>query len=435
MRSLGLGRYASSIGAAAALLAGCGGSQPPIGASSAMTHALGVAPARTVHRMSASSYQVLYSFHEGQLHGRYPESALTYVNGTLYGTTYGGGNGCAGGCGTVYRVSTTGTEKVLYSFHGGSSDGANPAGNLIDVNGTLYGTTEYGGGGCPDLGCGTVYRISTTGTETMLHSFADSSSDDGYAPLAGLIDVNGTLYGTTKYGGANCESFLGCGTVYSISTSGSEKVLFSFGGSPDGAWPISGLINVKGTLYGTTFTGGSSGHGTVYRITTTGTEKVLHSFSNSPDGASPTAGLIDVNGTLYGTTKTGGGTPCGTSFYLGCGVVYSITTTGKEKVLHSFVPASDGPYYPLGGLVEVRGTMYGTTEAGGQCGDSCGVVYSVTTAGYLTTLHYFLGGSDGENPDTAMIDVNGTLYGTTPSGGSLKCDHHRGCGTVFALTP
>ncbi|HVR46123.1 MAG TPA: hypothetical protein VMT95_05755, partial [Candidatus Binatia bacterium] len=117
MRSLGLGRYASSIGAAAALLAGCGGSQPPIGASSAMTHALGVAPARTVHRMSASSYQVLYSFHEGQLHGRYPESALTYVNGTLYGTTYGGGNGCAGGCGTVYRVSTTGTEKVLYSFH------------------------------------------------------------------------------------------------------------------------------------------------------------------------------------------------------------------------------------------------------------------------------------------------------------------------------
>ncbi|HVR48086.1 MAG TPA: choice-of-anchor tandem repeat GloVer-containing protein, partial [Candidatus Binatia bacterium] len=331
-----------------------------------------------------------------------------------------------GGCGTVYRVSTTGTEKVLYSFHGGSSDGANPAGNLIDVNGTLYGTTANGGGGC-GIGCGTVYSISTTGTETMLHSF--DHKYDGQQPYAGLLDVNGTLYGTTKWGGSS-----GNGTVYSISTSGSEKVLFSFGRNHDGAFPVSGLINVKGTLYGTTYTGGSSGYGTVYSITTTGTEKVLHSFSSAPDGAMPTAGLIDVSGTLYGTTPAGGDAICYEVGQIACGVVYSITTSGREKVLHTFTPASDGPRYPYAGLVNVRGIMYGTTEAGGQC-DSCGVVYSVTTAGYLTTLHYFLGGSGGASPNSNMIDVNGTLYGTTPSGGSLKCDHHQGCGTAFALTP
>jgi uncharacterized repeat protein (TIGR03803 family) len=440
MKDSKLGRYALFGCVAAALLPGCGGSQPPIGVPGALPHAAGAAPARTGHRWSASSYQVLYSFHEGQFHGRYPESALTYVNGALYGTTSGGGNGCPGGCGTVYRMSPSGTEKVLYSFHGGSSDGANPVATLIDVNGTLYGTTEYGGGGCPDLGCGTVYSISTTGTETMLHSFADRSSDDGYSPLAGLIDVNGTLYGTTKYGGANCEGFLGCGTVYSISTSGSEKVIFSFGGSPDGAWPVSGLINVKGILYGTTSVGGSSGDGTVYSITPTGTEKVLHSFGGSPDGAMPGSGLVDVRGTLYGTTSSGGNALC-YEVSSTCGIVYSITTTGKEKVFYTFGPASDygGGAAPSAGLVYLNGVLYGTAPVGGNgygCYNiGCGVVYSLTMTAQETVLHVFNGGSDGARPDSAMIDVNGTLYGTTPSGGSLKCDHHHGCGTVFSLSP
>ena len=444
MKQLHFEQRAACISIAAALLAGCGGSQPPIAAPGVTTQTSAIAPARTgVHRTKTSSYRVVYSFrytHEG---GR-PTGSLIDVNGTLYGTTlFGGGGACSifggTGCGTVYRLDpTSGSKKTLYSFRGGSSDGAYPVGGLIDVNGTLYGTTTYGGGGCGNYGCGTVYSISTTGTETMLHSFDDAS--DGQWPFASLIDVNGTIYGTTELGGqGSCD----CGTVYSISTSGSEKILYSFGAKPDAQYPAAGLIDVKGTLYGTTLVGGASGFGTVYSITTTATEKVLHSFGNSPDGARPTAGLIDVNGTLYGTTTTGGTTGCGESPYSGCGVVYRISTSGKEKVVYSFVPTNDGPNDPAVGLTDVDGILYGTAEAGGNddgCSDQgCGIVFSVTTAGTEKALHLFVGGSDGAYPDAALIDVNGTLFGSTSNGGAPNCKFYAsgdlGCGTVFALTP
>lgn len=155
-------------------------------------------------------------------------------------------------------MSLNGKEKVLYTFSG-SSDGALPEGGLIDVHGTLYGTTEYGGGltgRCKSvygLGCGTVYAITPQGKEKILHSFQGGS--DGARPLAGLIDVNGTLYGTTSWGGGKgCHSKPGgCGTVFSISTSGVEKVMHAFRGGSDGAHPGPGsLIHVNGTLYGTT---------------------------------------------------------------------------------------------------------------------------------------------------------------------------------------
>ncbi len=322
MKRLTLSRHALTVGAISALLGGCvfrpNDVQPPTGASANAA----------AHRATSQSYRVVHKFGNARHNGRNPVGGLLDVNGMLYGTTqFGGGGACGyvGGCGTVYRLDpATGVKKVLYAFRGGSSDGVYPVGGLIDRNGTLYGATTYGGGGCGNYGCGTVYSISLTGTETMLHTFDDKS--DAFNPFSGLVDVNGTLYGTTLYNSASGGCFV-CGAVYSITTSGSEKVLYAFAGGNDGAGPEAPLINVKGTLYGTTFGGGKSGVGTVYTITTTGTEKVLYSFDNSPDGAEPTAGLIDVNGTLYGTTTTGGTTGCVNT---GCGVVYSITTTGKE---------------------------------------------------------------------------------------------------------
>lgn len=436
-----LTRFALALGAAA-LVTGCGGSQPPIGAPGAIPQTLGSAPARAgVHRTTTYSYRVVHSFRH-QPNGAHPGGSLLDVHGTLYGTTRLGGRGTChiyyggSGCGTVYRLDpTSGSKKVLYSFRGGSSDGANPVGSLIDVNGTLYGATAHGGGGCgSNDGCGTVFSISTTGTETMLHSFDNAS--DGRYPHGGLIDVNGTLYGTTA-GGGNC-----CGTVYSISTSGSEKIVYNFAGHSDGAGPQGGLIDVNGTLYGTTVGGGSSADGTVYSITTTGTEKVLHSFGGSPDGAMPSSGLVDVKGTLYGTTPSGGYASCYEVEYT-CGIVYSITTTGNEKVLYSFSPSNDygGGAEPLAGLINVNGVLYGTAPVGGNgyCHIfGCGVVYSLTTTAQETVLHVFNGGSDGAQPDSALIDVNGTLYGTTPNGGGSGCGPyrpHEGCGIVFALTP
>lgn len=183
------------------------------------------------------------------------------VHGTLYGgTTFGGGSS---GYGTVYRISTSGSEKVLHSFGGG--DGANPMGNLFDVNGTLYGTTSAAGG---VHSRGTVYSISTTGVEKVLYDFRTAhGGHDGETPYAGLIDVKGTLYGTTDQGGGAPLY----GVVYSVSTAGAETVLHRFGNGPDGAHPWAGLVNVKGTLYGTTLEGGSGcsggGCGTVFALT------------------------------------------------------------------------------------------------------------------------------------------------------------------------
>jgi uncharacterized repeat protein (TIGR03803 family) len=193
-----------------------------------------------------------------QLTGGAPPSLgrLVDLNGTLYGTASGGGKY---GQGAVFSLSTSGGEKLLYSFKGGSKDGADPEGGLNAVKHTLYGTTARGGA----HGDGTVFSITPTGTETVLHSFTGS---DGNFPLATLLNVNGTLYGTTSSGGA-----YGYGTVFSITLSGHETVLYSFSGPPsggfDGAHPESGVIDVNGTLYGTTYLGGADGTGTVYSIT------------------------------------------------------------------------------------------------------------------------------------------------------------------------
>lgn len=455
MKTVDAIRYALSIGVVAAFAA-CGGSQLPISAPGAMPQTSTAALRRADAGPSRAAWfhQVLYAFElkpENDGSGD-PLGGLLNVNGTLYGTTYLGkgslGRKCRAGpyvsCGTVYSLSTTGEYKTLHAFHGGTRDGKLPGSGLINVNGTLYGTTESGGSGCD---CGTVYSLSTTtGAEKVLYSFTGGS--DGAKPTQGdLLYMNGTLYGTTLQGGSSgCDSAKGCGTVYSLTTSGQEKVLHSFGSGNDGAQPLWGLINVKGTMYGTTLTGGAHlcgsvvtrGCGTVYSISASGVEKVLYSFAGGADGAAPDGGLIDVKGTLYGTTVLGGTGKCGGS-QSSCGTVYSITTTGNERVLHSFQGGSDS-LNPIGPLIKIKGKLYGTTAgyvviAGlivparkGAGYNTNGTVFSVTTTGAEKVLYTFAGGADGSQPDAPLINVNGTLYSTTQNGGN-------DWGTVFALSP
>jgi uncharacterized repeat protein (TIGR03803 family) len=320
---------------------------------------------------------------------------------------------------TAERTRVPAAYGVIYSFKGPSGDGAFPASGLIHLKGTLYGTTVDGGpytSTCYRLGCGTVYAISASGNETVLHNFGGSG--DGETPAATLINVKGTLYGTTIEGGT--DSY---GTVFSITTSGAESVLYSFKGNGDGAYPYEGLIDVNGTLYGTTHAGGSecysTGCGTVFKITTSGKEKVVYSFKGgSGDGAAPEAGLTDVNGTLYGTTYEGGPNDEGT--------VFSIKTSGKEALLHSFGGYGDGAN-ARAGVIDVNGTFYGTTYDGGANDE--GTVFSIKTSGKETVLHSFPAGSgDGFSPKAALVNVKGTLYSTTDHGGV------DGFGTVFAIT-
>ncbi|MBV8344799.1 MAG: hypothetical protein JO190_07375 [Candidatus Eremiobacteraeota bacterium] len=423
-----LARYAFSIGAAAALLTACE-SQSPIGAPGTMPQPLALAA-----RTSGANYNVVYSFGVPP-DGNNPGAGLIDVGGTLYGTTTAGGvyscNRSSGNpCGTVFSITTGGSEQVLHSF-GDGSDGSLPTASLTNVAGTLYGTTSTGGlHHCPYSDyttCGTVFTITTGGTENVLHSF-DTYSHDGAEPEASLVDVKGTLYGTTAGGGAYHCGLVGmlCGTVFSITPGGTEKVLHSFGSRRDGAAPKAELLDVHGTLYGTTFYGGKRQLGTVFRISLSGSERVLHRFGKGADGSNPAAGLIKVGGLLYGTTTRGGA--------YGHGTVFSITREGAEKVLHSFGHGSDGRD-PLGSLVQVNGTLYGTTQVGGtgdKCntqGDGCGTVFSITPEGTEQVLHNFGKGTDGFYPEAALTDVDGTLYGTTWGGGT-----HR-LGTVFALKP
>jgi uncharacterized repeat protein (TIGR03803 family) len=407
-----LRRYVLCISVVAASLAACAGSQPPIGAPDTMPQDQPVVTSRAMSRhigTELSSYRLLYSFGRGS-DGQQPYASLIDVNSTLYGTTYDGGayNG-----GTVFRVSTTGTEHVLHSF-GHGHDGQQPEASLIDVNGTLYGTTYEGG----SYNAGTFFSISMNGTEHVLHNF---SNLDGVEPVASLIDVNGTLYGTSIGGGRYTY-----GTVFSIGNTGTVHVLHSFGDGHGGDFPYASLIDVDGTLYSTTYEGGAyHGHGTVFSINTTGREHTLHSFGDGHDGAYPAASLIDVKGALYGTTTSGGARSIGRG-----GTVFSINTTGTEHVLHSFGNGHDGAE-PVASLIDVKGTLYGTTFYGGAYGGSFegGTVFSISTTGTEHVLHSFGGKSDGSSPEAGLLDVNGTLYGTTTKGGTY------GDGTIFTLKP
>lgn len=240
---------------------------------------------------------------------------ITDSSGNLYGTAYAGG---AHSLGSVFEVAPDGTETTLYSFAGGS-DGADPNAALIaDASGNFYGTTN--GGGTP--GYGTVFELAPNGTETVLYSFKGGS--DGEYPFASLIlDSQGNLYGTTWSGGSG-----GDGTVFKVASGGTETVLYSFAGKSDGSSPNTSLtLDNKGNLYGTTMYGGNSsdcsgvGCGTVFKLATDGTKTILYAFAGS-DGAQPNAPLlVGKHGKFISTTYNGGNSGCGGT---GCGVIYEL---------------------------------------------------------------------------------------------------------------
>ena len=363
----------------------------------------------------AQTESLLYTFTETTT-GFHPASALVRdKKGNLYGTTSQGGNAnCGGlGCGTVFELTPNGTLTVLYTF-GGKADGATPGSGLIlDKDGNLYGTTDYGGAS----GEGTVFEIAA-GTYKVIHSFMGT---DGAVPYGGLFrDGQGNLYGTTEYGGANY------GTVFKIAPSGVVTVLYTFTGGVDGGAPIGNLVLWKNNFYGTTPDGGAFGEGTVFEVTKKGKERVLYSFTGGNDGASPFGGLIvDKEGNLYGTTIAGGSSGFEGA---GGGTLFEVSQSGTESVLYNFTGGADGGK-PLGSLVkDANGNFYGTTQSGGS--DYNGAVFKVSPTGVETVLHSFTRGSDdGASPESGVIQTGKALYGTTFYGGPNDG------GTVFKLIP
>ncbi len=387
----------------------------------------------------ATGYHVQYAFTGGS-GGEGPHAALTNYHGKFYGTVPAGG---ANGFGAVYEFDpATGVETTAYSFKGGS-DGEGPYSNLINIGGTLYGTTFTGGAS----NLGTVYAFDpATGVETVVYAFKGGA--DGAYP-GNLLNVGRTLYGTTVEGGGytsyNCDTGSSCGTVFSLNpTTGAEAVVYAFTGGSDGSNPHSNLVEIDGSLYGTGSHGGESSNcleltscGMVFSIDpTSGVETVVYAFKGQGDGSGPNS-LIEVDGMLYGTTEEGGvSTLCVDrtfNYNYGCGTIFSLDpTTGAKTELYSFRGGSDGAI-PEASLVEVSGLLYGVTGSGGR---KSGTVFSLSPMTQVeTVLHSFHGAADGRAPLTALLSWGHQLWGTTDEGGdSMNCGSD-GCGTVYSIRP
>ena len=382
----------------------------------------------------AQTFTVLYKFDD--LDGAEPQSALLRDSaGNLYGTAEYGG---ASGNGVVFEIGVS--AKVLYSF-GDVPDGARPFSSLTGGVGTTY----TGGIACASsYSCGTVYKIDN-GTDTVIYRF--QGSPDGANPNSAVIhDLAGNLFGTTVTGGdSNCDKPFGCGVVYKLDSSGNETILYTFHGAPDGDSPYGSLLmDSAGNLYGTTAYGGvvnascPIGCGTIFKLTMTSggwTKTVLHNFSAGSDGANPYAGLIrDSSGNFYGATAAGG--------TAGKGTVFRLNSSLKVTVLYSFTGGADGsePFAPL--VRDAAGNLYGTTVFGGtttsNCFLGCGTVFEIAGSSREKVLHSFTD-NEGMSPFAGLLldSTNRVLYGTASLGGNLNCNSGSGdgvgCGSVFKI--
>jgi uncharacterized repeat protein (TIGR03803 family) len=402
---------------------------------------------------AAGQFEVLHEFAGGS-DGQSPQAGLTEdQTGSLYGTTFGAETGapgkhCSKNCGNVYAILHGGGEQTIYSFDG--SDGAGPTAPLLASGGNLYGTTSFG---YRKARFGTLFKLTPDGKETVLYTFCSlGSCADGRDPIGGVaIDDSGSLYGTTFAGGvsANCSRKEGCGTVYKLSPNGDETVLYSFCAQPnctDGDGPAgSVLLDKAGNLYGTTSFGGAQGHGALWKLAANGTETAIYSFCSQPsctDGAGPshTNLIVDHAGNFYGTTAIGGGFNSGT--------VWRLAPNGTESVLYSFcqlpdgLNCKDGDFPEAGVIADAEGNLYGTTYfgglVGGSCGYSigCGTVFKLAPDGTETVLHAFCssgGCSDGSTPQSSLVLDGKHLFGNTTYGGLESCNSGIGCGTLFKV--
>jgi len=343
----------------------------------------------------------------------------------VYGTA---GNG---GCGILYKVDSSGDETVFYDFPNGRSGGCGPdTGVVRDGEGNFYGTTYAGGDeGCgAKQGCGVVFKIDTKGDETVLHAFT-GYPDDGEYPTSVILGPDGSLYGTTYVGGSSDR-----GTIFKIDNKRNETILHNFSSS-DGAEPYGKLLlDGGGNIYGTTFGGGNSGNkcdgmgcGVVFKLDPQGHEKILYNFQGEQDGGNPHAGVIEADGILYGTTYSAGSFEKDCGFTYGCGTVFALNKQGKLTVLHHFGASGDGQI-PIGGVIrDPSGTLYGTTLYGGTYG--YGTIFSLDSSGTEKILYDFCCWH-GKMPEAGVVrDSAGHLYGTAYESGI------HGYGLVWKLTP
>ncbi|HXC05310.1 MAG TPA: choice-of-anchor tandem repeat GloVer-containing protein [Bacteroidia bacterium] len=350
-------------------------------------------------------FSLMHVFNPGMTDGGNPYGSLIQArDGKLYGMTFAGGPISLG---TIIRCTTSGSES-LFALFGTNVYGYTPVGTPIKGNdGNLYGMTYLGGA----YGEGTIFQYTSSGTMKVVHTFTGSSSD-GMMPYGSLIQASdGNLYGMTLGGGTN-----NWGVIFKCSTTGNFSVLHSFtGGSADGEDPYGSLIQASdGNLYGMTQMGGYGG-GIIFQCTTGGVLTVLHAFKeDSTDGGAPYGSLIQgTDGKLYGMTQYGG--------VAGNGVIFKCSTAGNFSLLHSFRGAPGDGDRPSGDLIQAGdGNFYGMSMFGGT--SSQGVIFKCTPAGSVNILHNFSsGGNKAFSPGGSLIQASdGNLYGLAAGGTTLQ---------------
>ena len=374
---------------------------------------------------AAQTFKTLHQFDTRKSgEGAIPHGALLRdAAGNLYGTTLAGGSGD----GTVFRIDSTGKETIPFTFNLHVS-GSSPDTPLIqDQAGNLYGIVQEGGPGNGGL----VYKLSPQGEQRILHAFQLGPKNSPVIPTGGLLmDKSGNLFGTTLSGG-KCSS--GCGTVFRLDPTGKLRLLYKFTGGSDGSEPFGPLVqDAKGNLYGVARAGGNlscpdpdlpgDGCGTVFKLAKNGALTVLHTFAGGRDGSVPQGGLVmDAVGNFYGVTSVGGNHEFGTAF--------EISKDGKYTILHRFL-RKEGTS-PNGSLVlDEAGNLYGT--AAFNSGHNLGSVFQLSPDGVLTVLYRFKGVDDGGVPSAGLIrDSAGHLYGTT----TMEVSNQKIQGTAFEITP
>lgn len=363
---------------------------------------------------SVTRYQVLNSFN-GADAGAFPTGSITQLGKLLYGTASDGGKY---GFGVIFRARPDGKDNYPLHYFDGKQEGCTPLGGVTFGyrSSVFYGTTKSCGNSTKS---GTVWSMNASTRQfEVLHTFELGS--DGGNPESAPIKLGDTLYGTARNGGAH-----GQGTLYGIDLkTGAFTVLHAFGAEPDAGYPMGGLVELGGKLYGTSYVGGRLRLGTVYEFDPkNGTEKVLHEF-NGDHGERPTVGLLSWSDALYGVTPIGGERFAGTIFKID-------PTNGKETTLYNF---GNEAFAPDGTLVSWKDALYGTTRRGGKSGKDFGTIFRFTPAtNKFEELYAFGGKPDGAHPRAGLfflnVDRQDQFFGTTYDGGK------DGLGTIFTMTP
>lgn len=393
---------ALSFSTATALLTGCGGTQPPIGAPAVLQNG----------ETHGAQYSVLHAFKD-KAHGYAPQAIIT-ANGQLYGLTFFGGytkaQDCVRGCGVLFSMATDGSAyKVLHRFMGGS-DGAGPIW-VFATSTNLYGVTYEGGGGACKTqwftGCGTAFHVGLDGSNySVLHRFSSPKTNGSFP--CGLAAFNGELYGTTFAGGKHKY-----GTIFRMDVSGGHfLIVHSFAANGDGASPNPELTELEGTLFGTTMHGGTLGYddGTIFSVNA---QSLYKNVYNAIFGM-PYSGVVPVHNRLFGTTITGGLPAC----LQGCGTIYRLSPNGDGlKILRKFNGPPDA-VGPQGNLVVSGGMIYGVSTEGGAYGE--GTVFRISSSGSDYEIVYSFKGQR-EGGSLGIIALAGKyLYGTAgEKGGAI----------------